>query len=56
MSLINESMTTQTFGCGVAQIMMSTTADSCSVATLSSESLQNVGEKPSHPNRFLFLK
>ena len=36
--------------------MMSTIAASCSVATSSSESLPNVGEKPNQPKRFLFPK
>ena len=33
-----------------------TTAVSCSVATSSSESLPNDGEKPSQPKKFLFSK
>ena len=34
----------------------SATAVSCSVATASSESLSNDGEKPNQPKRFLFTK
>ena len=40
----------------VTSTCASTTAVSCSVATSSSESLPNNGEKPNQPKKLLFLK
>ena len=58
MSLINGSRDHPNYqdisGLSCGMNVTSTTAVSCSVATSSSESLLNDGEKPNQPKRFLF--